>query len=172
MLKFVFFMFDPENGGFVDKDEIRHFIYAINATKDNSTIEQGLQYLEDNDDGDGQFEFYQIKDMHFRFQGLMYPAFRLIVQMRRASFGERWWETKGFHRFDARIYEKLQAERAALALSKKNAKDAEMANEDLVKRRMGITYYLTPWMRKNVRNQIARIAAINTELEKKETEGD
>jgi hypothetical protein len=42
-----------------------------------------------------------------------------------------------------------------------------MANESLVKRRMGITYYLMPWGRRKVRAQIARIAAIESELEAK-----
>jgi len=124
MLKFIFFMFDPHNGGFVDKDEIRHFIYTINNTKDNATIEQGLQYLDDHDDGDARFEFYQIQDMHFRFQMLLNPSFRLLVQMRRASFGERWWELKNFNRYDTRAFKKLQEERAALAASKKSAAEA------------------------------------------------
>jgi len=47
-----------------------------------------------------------------------------------------------------------------------------MANEELVKRRMGVTYYIMPWQRKKVRLQIARIAAIDSELEKKENELD
>jgi Ca2+-binding EF-hand superfamily protein len=85
MIKFIFLTFDPENTGFVDKDEIRHFIYALHQTKENATIEQGLEYLDDHDDGDGRFEFFQIKDMHFRFQQLFYPAFRLLVQVSTKS---------------------------------------------------------------------------------------
>jgi len=164
MMRFVFKMFDTESTGFVDKDEIRHFIYMLHETKDNATIEQGLNYLEDNDDGDGRFEFYQIRDMHFRFQILFYPAFRLITQMRRTTLGESWWESKNFERQDDRDTKKLIAAREAAAKSKKDAEAAEMANDDLVKRRMGIKYYLMPWERRKVRFQIARIAAIDADL--------
>ena len=30
--------------------------------------------MEDHDDGDGRFEYYQIKDMHFKFPQLFYPG--------------------------------------------------------------------------------------------------
>jgi hypothetical protein len=170
MIRFIFLMFDTERTGFVDKDEIRHFIYMLHQTKENATIEQGLTYLEDNDDGDGRFEFYQIKDMHFRFQILFYPAFRILVQMRRCTLGEDWWEKKNFQREDYRVERKRRAERDAANEARKNAAAAEMANEDLVKRRMGISYYLMFWGRQKVRLQISRIAAISSELDAVETD--
>ena len=43
-----------------------------------------------------------------------------------------------------------------------------MANEELVKRRMGIGYWLMFWDRARVRMQVNRIAAINADLEKEE----
>ena len=60
VLKLAFKMFDPEKSGFVDKDELRFFIYSQHDDDQGANIERGLKYLEDNDDGDGRFEFYQI----------------------------------------------------------------------------------------------------------------
>ena len=140
MLKLCFKMFDRESTGYVDKDEIRHFIYGLHGTKENTTIEMGLKYLEDNDDGDGQFEFYQIKDMHFKFQVLFYPVFRLLVQMRRRTLGERWWDEKIQEMQENKEQSKLRALAEQAAKNKKGALEAEMQNEKDVQMRMGIWY--------------------------------
>ena len=169
MLKFIFHMFDNEDTGFVEGTEIRHFVYALHQTQDNSTIEQGLKYMEDNDDGDGRFEYYQIVDMHTKFPVLFFPAFRLIVQMRRNSLGEGWWIEKGLSRFENKNASDANNEKERKNKAAATKKAAEMANEELVKRRMGIGYWLMFWDRGRVRMQVNRIAAISADLEKEET---
>ena len=170
MLKFIFHMFDNEDTGFVDGTEIRHFVYALHETSENSTIEQGLKYMEDNDDGDGRFEYHQIVDMHTKFPVLFFPAFRLIVQMRRNSLGEGWWVEKGLQRFESKASDAALDEKQKRDQITKSKKAMEMANEELVKRRMGIGYWLFFWNRGKVRMQVNRIAAINADLEKEEAE--
>ena len=168
MLKFIFHMFDNEETGFVDGTEIRHFVYALHQTNENSTIEEGLKYMEDNDDGDGRFEYHQIIDMHTKYPVLFFPAFRLIVQMRRNSLGEGWWIEKGIQRYETKQASAANDERKRKNQAAKSKKALEMANEELVKRRMGIGYWLMFWNRGRVRMQINRIAAINADLEKEE----
>jgi len=172
VLSLAFIMFDPERTGFVDKDELRFFIYSQHNDDQGSNIERGLKYLEDNDDGDGRFEFYQIQDMHKNFQQLFYPCFKLQIALKRnCGLGERWWELKAYQLLE----EKLAKRKAADAKEQADTKNAAMASEieidSKVQERMGtVKYYLMPWQRKKVKEQIARIAAINAELERQEKE--
>jgi len=172
MLKLAFKMFDPTKSGFVDKDELRFFIYSQHNDDQSSNIERGLKYLEDNDDGDGRFEFYQIKDMHKNFQALFYPCFRLQIQLQRnCGLGERWWELKKYQIIAERDLARKAAEAKESADSKNAVNASEIAVEDQVKKRMGVFgYYGTPWRRPKVREQIKKIAAINAELMRQEEE--
>jgi Ca2+-binding EF-hand superfamily protein len=172
MLMLAFKMFDPTKSGFVDKDELRFFIYSQHNSDQSSNIERGLQYLEDNDDGDSRFEYYQIKDMHKNFPQLFYPVFRLQIQLQRNSgLGERWWELKKYEIIDGREARKKAAAAKEAADGHASANASEMAVEEQVKTRMGtLGYYGTPWRRQKVRVQLQRIEAINAELERQENE--
>jgi hypothetical protein len=48
---------------------------------------------------------------------------------------------------------------------KRDAVTDEMQTLEMVKARMGITYYLMPWMIKSEMKKLAKIAAIEKELE-------
>ena len=43
VLKLAFLMFDPTKSGFVDKDELRFFIYSMHNDDQGSNIERGLK---------------------------------------------------------------------------------------------------------------------------------
>ena len=92
--------------------------------------------------------------------------------MRRNSLGEGWWVTKGLIRSEEKEDEENKKQKELMNKEKSEAKAAMMANEDLVKRRMGVLYYLTFWDRSRVRRQVNRIAAINADLEAKEAEDE
>ena len=82
--------------------------------------------------------------------------------------GEIWWDNK-----KAEVQEKLEQERR-LEEMKKNRKKADLAkeqerlNEEMVKKKMGWKYYVFFWQRDKARKQIAKIAAINKQLEEAE----
>ena len=165
ILSLAFKMYDPDKSGFVDKDELRFFIYGQHDDDQSSNIERGLQYLEDHDDGDSRFEFYQIEDMHKNFQQLFYPCFRLQIQVKRnCGLGERWWEFKKYQLVDEREEKRRETEAKEAADAKNAAMADEINLEKQVKERMKIRYWITPWARKKFRDQIRRIAAIRDEL--------
>lgn len=174
ILSLAFKMFDPEKIGFIDKDELRFFIYGQHEDDQSSNIERGLKYLDDNDDGDSRFEFYQIEDMHKNFQQLFYPCFRLQIQVKRnCGLGERWWELKKYQLVDEREEKRREKEMKEQADAKNAAMADEINLEKQVKERMKIRYWITPWARKKFRDQIKRIAAIRDELgDSDEEDGD
>lgn len=210
----VFFSIDKDRTGFIDKvrdvrwwcyldnsrltacscslqDELKHFVYHIWDELITSNLHTGLNYLEQHDDGDGQFDFEQVWHMHSLFPNLFYPVMKLQVrsfcifqpitvndlihnadvrqtQMQEAVFGVEWWEHKKLELTDNVLEKRLAAE-AKTKSRQKATKDAEGgANDSLVRSRMGVWYYLTPWRRERARKMIERIAAIDSALEAEE----
>lgn len=88
--------------------------------------------------------------------------------MQEAVFGVEWWEHKKLELTDNVLEKRLAAE-AKTKSRQKATKDAEGgANDSLVRSRMGVWYYLTPWRRERARKMIERIAAIDSALEAEE----
>jgi hypothetical protein len=70
----------------------------------------------------------------------------------------------------ANVKDILTAEREKEeAILRKKQMDAKLAlqamNEEVVKKRMGVLYYVAPWMRAYERKKVCRIAAIESELD-------
>jgi hypothetical protein len=74
--KVCFFMFDKKKTGYVKREEIKNFIHLLHEGDITSNAEQGMKTLDDNLDGDGRFDFRQLRILHRNFPHLMYPAFR------------------------------------------------------------------------------------------------
>lgn len=132
-----------------------------------TNLKQALNYLEDQDTGDGQFIFSEIIKCYEKYPALFYPIFKLQVHAQRYTLGERYWETKKLD-ITNEIDVKRQAE---IAKRKKKIKEGESdapppeTDDTAVKTRMGILYYLMPWKRGAERKTIAKIAAVDAALE-------
>jgi chaperonin cofactor prefoldin len=130
----------------------------------NANVKKAFMYLEEIDD-DGTFNFQEVFDIGEKYPYIFYPLYQLQTHIITKTLGEYWWET---HK--ANVHDQINEDRAKeIAMIQKKQKDAQQAmetmNEDIVKKRMGITYYLLPFLRKKERAKIAKIAAIEGELE-------
>jgi len=120
------------------------------------------------DDGDGKYNFRQVSAIADKYPLVFYPLFELQVQMVKNTLGEYWWENQKASVADSRE-EEQKKELNRLVQEKKHAEKAlETANDEVVKRRMGfVKFYFMPWRRSGERRKIAKIAAIESELEDK-----
>ncbi len=147
---------------------MRHFILTLWKHESNTSITEAFGYLEEMDDGDGKYNFRQVCAVADKYPLVFFPLFELQVQMVKNTLGEYWWEShKAFVR-DLRDQQR-QKELDRLAKEKKDAEKAlETANDEIVRKRMGyVKFYLMPWLRAGERRKIAKIAAIESELEDK-----
>mmetsp|Transcript_16735 Transcript_16735/g.15093 ORF Transcript_16735/g.15093 Transcript_16735/m.15093 type:complete len:282 (+) Transcript_16735:17-862(+) len=170
LIRFCFYALDNTKVGSVEKNEVKHFVYDMWENKVTSNIHTGLAYLDEHDDGDGRYNFNEFFEMHVKGPQIFYPVYKLQQQVMRRSLGELWWdwkkrdlleniEERKLHEINLLRQQQLQQENQAIH-----------AHDHLVKARMGIAWYLLPWMRKFVRSKVAKIAAINNELDEIEND--
>mmetsp|Transcript_16683 Transcript_16683/g.25085 ORF Transcript_16683/g.25085 Transcript_16683/m.25085 type:complete len:275 (+) Transcript_16683:92-916(+) len=168
VLRFLFYLFDKKKSGYIDRDELKHFIISLHGGQVKSNAQMGLASIEEKKTSDGRFAFRELAVLHRQFPHLLYPVFRLQTSMMRESFGESWWEKRKI----------LLGEEARLLRAKEkkhtsNKKEDEAAKEEKVKEAMGVyKYYLTPWKRKAVRIKIEKMDKIEAELLKREEIGE
>lgn len=168
MIKYCFFILDRDKVGEVDIKEVEHFIYLMWEHEISSNLSMGIDYMHSLDAGDGRVNFHDVLLVHKSYPSVFYPAFRIQATVISTSLGETWWEDK-----KTEIGEKIAAE-AKMAEMKKNRQKADLAreqerlNEEMVKKKMGWKYFVFIWQREKARKQIAKIAAINKQLEEVE----
>ena len=168
MLKYCWFILDRDKVGEVDIKEVEHFIYLMWDHDTNSNMDMAIDYMRTLDTGDGRVNFKDILMVNAAYPFVFYPTFRIQATVTATSMGEIWWDKK-----KAEVQEKLEHERK-LEEMKKNRKKADLAkeqerlNEEMVKKKMGWKYYVFFWQRDKARKQIAKIAAINKQLEEAE----
>lgn len=169
LIKFVFFSLDNEKVGTVDKNELKHFVYDMWHHDVPSNVHVGLNYLEDHDNGDGQFSFEEIVQMHKKYPMIFYPSYNLQVAIQRQTLGEDWWEWKKRNLLETKeernLAEVNKLRKEQDDAEKEKEKAALAVNDDVVKKRLGIAYYLCPFLRKRAREKLAKIAAITEELD-------
>ena len=165
MIKYCWFILDRDKVGEVDIKEVEHFIYLMWDHDTNSNMSMAIDYMRTLDTGDGRVNFKDILAVNAAYPFVFYPTFRIQATVVSTSMGEIWWDKK-----KADVQEKLEHERK-LEEMKKNKKKADLAkeqerlNEEMVKKKMGWKYYVFFWQRDKARKQIAKIAAINKQLE-------
>jgi Ca2+-binding EF-hand superfamily protein len=165
MIKYCWFILDRDKVGEVDIKEVEHFIYLMWDHDTNSNMGMAIDYMRTLDTGDGRVNFKDILAVNAAYPFVFYPTFRIQATVVSTSMGEIWWDKK-----KADVQEKLEHERK-LEEMKKNKKKADLAkeqerlNEEMVKKKMGWKYYVFFWQRDKARKQIAKIAAINKQLE-------
>ena len=69
-------MFDKKRSGYVKREEIKNFVYLLHDGQLNSNAETGMTWIDESGEGDGTFDFRQLRILHRQFPHLMYPAFR------------------------------------------------------------------------------------------------
>mmetsp|Transcript_30159 Transcript_30159/g.32869 ORF Transcript_30159/g.32869 Transcript_30159/m.32869 type:complete len:274 (-) Transcript_30159:44-865(-) len=164
LLRYFFYILDPNRTGLVEKHELKHFIMTLFRHQVNTNVKMAFNYLEEIDD-DGTFNFNEVKELGEKYPYVFYPVYQLQTQIIARTLGEYWWE-----QHKASVSDEIaEVKRKEIELIQKKQKDAvkalESMNEEIVKKRMGVKYYLMPWARRGERVKIQRIAAIEGELD-------
>ncbi len=147
---------------------MKHFVQAIWYHDAPITLQEAIQYLDDHDEGGtGIFTMRQVESIIAKYPTIMFPVFRLQIQMIENTLGQYWWDTHKAKLKEDQEEEKRREWEAAERKRKNAEIDDEAATMRMVKARMGIRYYLMPWMIANEKRKLLRIAAIEKELETK-----
>lgn len=168
MIKYTFFILDRDKVGEVDLKEVEHFIYLMWDHETNSNLLMAIDYMRTLDAGDGRVCFKDVLMVHTAYPSVFYPAFRIQSTVISTSLGETWWNNKKIE-----ISEKIAKQRQMEEMKKNRQKadlqrEQDRLNEEMVKKKMGWKYYAFFWQRDKARKQIAKIAAINKQLEEVE----
>lgn len=164
LLRYFFYILDPNRTGLVEKHELKHFIITLFKHNIPANVKRAFIYLDEIDD-DGTFNFSEVFALGEKFPYIFYPLYELQIQIIKQTLGEYWWE-----QHKATVHDEIEEQkRKEIEMLQRKQKDAakalETMNEEIVKKRMGIKYYLLPWRRRGERIRIQRIAAIEGELE-------
>jgi len=168
LLNFFFFVLDQDKVGEVDIKKVEHFIYLMWDHVIISNLTEGVEFMKTLDSGDGRVKYRDLQKVERRYPSVFYPAQRLCMHVQKFSLGEGWWTLKKIE-----IKEAADAKKRMEAL-KKNKQRADMQaeqdklNEEMLKKKMGMNYYLRFWERDKARAQIKKIEQINKNLEEME----
>lgn len=135
------------------------------------SIYEAVNYLDMmDDDGDGSFTFKQVLMLKDKYPNVFFPLYDLQMRIMSATFGEYWWTNHKLrmHEEAEAKRKREEAERSRLAKQAENEK--ELQTEMMLKRRMGIKYYLMPWKIAAERARLLRIAAIEDEMDQVRTQ--
>lgn len=168
-------MFDKKKTGFVKREEIRNFISLLHEGQLMSNAEMGMDSINNHGDGDGTFDFRQLRILHRNFPHLIYPAFRMQIIMQRVTLGEAWWERKKLDLWIAkekiRNAKKFETDKKKQKVNARKGKLGTVQTMDVsmefrVRQRMGgFRYTFMPWQRPAVLEQLETLDAIEAELE-------
>jgi len=132
----------------------------------SSNLKEALAYLDKIDDGDGTFNFKEIISLHTKYPNTFFPIFRLQIQIIEYPLGSLWWEAHKASLVDTKEKRKEAEIEALKRKQKEQAAELESVNDEVVLKRMGyFKFYLMPWLRAQERARIAKIAAIENELD-------
>jgi hypothetical protein len=123
-----------------------------------------MHYL-DTLEEDGIYNFKQLANLRNNYPNIFYPLYELQIRMISESLGETWWEEhKATVKYN--MEKKQQQEMKNIRKQKVDQEKSErQVNDEILKKKMGIKYYLMPWLIPHERKKLARIATIEQELE-------
>lgn len=157
----LFYLFDKKKTGYVDRDELKHFIVALHGGEVKSNAQLGLSRVEEKP----RHDFKDIRILHRDFPHLLYPVFRLQISMMRISLGERWWDNKKIMLAEEkRIQQKSEQSQFTGQKSKGTVAEEAEKFEQRVKDSMGSNYYFQFWKREAVRIKLKKMDLIDEEL--------
>lgn len=129
-------------------------------------MKEAIDFLENQDNADSSvYNFRQVELVAEKFPSLFYPVYKLQIHIIENTLGQYWWET---HKAKMRDLQEAQRQRELAAMEKKKKAeevDDEASTIELLKKRMGIKYYLMPWMIPVERKKLNRILAIEKDLD-------
>ena len=150
---------------------MQHFLQSIWNYQGGGSIQEAVNYLDIMDeDGDGSFTFKQVLLLKDKYPNVFFPVYDLQMNVINNTFGEYWWTNHKLRMHEEAEEKRLREEAERRKVEKQAEDEKELATVAMLKRRMGIKYYLMPWRIAAERARLARIAAIEEEMEKVRTQ--
>jgi hypothetical protein len=135
----------------------------MNMLHDNNidgNLQTGLEMFDMNKDG--KVDYQEFKQLNRDFPQLLYPAFRVQVNMMRFTFGQKWWAKRKVLLNAMREEMRNRTERLRVAEQKR----LDKVRKKRVRKEMGIAqYYVLRHERKIYEARIPRVEVegLNTE---------
>ena len=92
LLHFAFSLFDTDESGTLTHDEFLALLADIHPENNRGQTTRALKEMALS--ATGKFTFDQFKDIHYKFPGVLSPAFRFQHAIRSHFFGDRFWDKK------------------------------------------------------------------------------
>mmetsp|Transcript_25800 Transcript_25800/g.43047 ORF Transcript_25800/g.43047 Transcript_25800/m.43047 type:complete len:272 (-) Transcript_25800:1343-2158(-) len=166
LLRYFFYILDSHRSGLIEKTELKHFIFGMWNHDISSNVQDGINYLESIDEGDGAFNFLQIESVQLKYPIVFSPLYKLQVHIIMYTLGETWWEAHKANLMDERAEREAKEMAKLVAKEKAEEKEKALVSDEMIRKRMGfLKYYLMPWEREKAKNRILKIAAIESELD-------
>lgn len=164
LIKFIWFILDPSKLGTVDKHEIKVFFTRIWRSRPYNNLYDALEYLSSVDE-DGIFVFHELESLRTLYPNIFYPMYQLQQHIISNTLGESWWTLHKAALFDQKLAKEAKDTKAAERLLKEKRAALETVNDEILRRKMGLRYYLFPWAIAKERARLTKIAAIEADLE-------
>lgn len=164
LIKFIWFILDARKLGTVEKHEIKMFFTRIWGNKPYNNLDEALEHLQ-NIDEDGVYSFHQLESLRNLYPNIFYPVYQLQQLIISSTLGESWWTKHKANLYDEKLLKEANDRKLMEKLRKEKQAAQENVSDEMLRRKMGIRYYLFPWMIANERNRLTKIAAIEADLE-------
>lgn len=143
---------------------MKHFFYTIWKHRPYASVEEAMTYLEDNDDN-GAYTFPEIARLRTLYPNIFYPLYQLQQHIIAHSWGEDWWSK---HKADLQdeLARRRERDKKLLLKEKKEREQAmDTVSDEMIRKKMGMRYFLMPWTIAKEKKRLAKIAAIEQDLE-------
>ena len=134
LINFAFKLFDLDGGGTLSWQEVAHLVSEVYGCRTFNQLEpRVLQVLKKLDeDGNGEVSRTEFENFNLRFPMMLFPAYQMQQELRRATFSESYWEKlstrrRGFSGRSINIFEILEAEENARIKRDEEAEKARVA---------------------------------------------
>jgi hypothetical protein len=95
ILKFIFFLYDKEKNGCIERLELQDMIREIHSNEMSSTEELALEMFQNTGlENHEKVQFSELVALNKNFPRVLYPAFVLQNTLASRSMGISWWENK------------------------------------------------------------------------------
>lgn len=164
LIKFVWYILDPRRIGTIETHEIKLFFFRIWHHKPYNNVTDALSYLQTIDE-DGVYIFQELALLRTRYPLVFYPIYQLQQHILNHTLGESWWNEHKAQLLDAKFLKEKKEKKLTERLKKEKKAALESVGDDMLRHRMGIRYYLLPWTIPQERKRLAKVAAMEADLE-------
>jgi Ca2+-binding EF-hand superfamily protein len=134
ILKFIFFLYDKEKNGCIDRLELQDMIREIHSDEMSSTEELALEMFQNTGLADSEkVQFKELVELNKNFPRVLYPAFVLQNTLASRSMGIAWWDNKRVEL----VSKRARKQAAGMSLCDKALENMERIRKQNIKKAIG-----------------------------------